>query len=120
MANPTEVVRTYLDALTTGSAGLGTARELLADDLEYHDPMMSVDSADELISQLEQLDAEHADIELVEMASGDGVVATLTSFAMPNGERVPFTQWFWVDEAKITRSRVIYDPRPFLELGAEM
>ncbi|MGD2101254.1 MAG: nuclear transport factor 2 family protein [Acidimicrobiia bacterium] len=120
MDNAAEIVRTYLDALTEGPAGLATARELLADDLEYHDPMMSVERADDLIAQLRQINAGNVDIELVELIPGDGVVASLTSFAMPNGERVPFTQWFWVEGAKITRSRVIYDPRPFLELGEQM
>lgn len=120
MTDPSDLVRTYMEALTSGSAGLATARELLADDLEYHDPMMTVDRADELIAQLEQLNAESADIRLVEMVAADGVVATLTDFAMPNGDRIPFTQWFWVDEGQITKSRVIYDPRPFLEMRAEM
>lgn len=120
MTDPAELVRTYLDALTSGPAGLATARELLADDLEYHDPLMAVDRADDLIAQLGQLDAGNADIELVELASGDGVVAVLTSFGMPDGDRVLFTQWFWVDGDEITRIRVIYDPRAFLELGADM
>lgn len=117
MTNPADLVTTYLEALTSGPAGLVAARELLADDLEYHDPLMAVDRADDLIAQLTLMSPETADIELVEVTDRDGVVAVLTTFGMPDGSRLPFTQWFWVEGGKITRSRVIYDPRPFLEMA---
>lgn len=117
MSDLTTLVREYLDALTAGPDGLAAARELLADDLDYHDPLLPITDADDLISRLEQLDPSTAAIELVEMAAGTDVVAVLTSFTMPMGEQVAFTQWFWIKDGKISRSRVIYDPRPFLALA---
>ena len=118
MTTPTEVVTEYLDSLALGPKGFGRARELLADDLEYHDILMSVDSADGLIAALEQLGTEDAPIELLEMAEGGNTVAVLTTFSLPTGP-VHFTQWFWVVDGRISRSRVIYDPRPFLEMNTD-
>ena len=31
---------------------------------------------------------------------------------------VQFCQWFWLVEGKIARIQVVYDPRPFLEMGS--
>ena len=47
-------------------------------------------------------------------------IAALTAFHLPDGSSVPFSQWFWIEEGKIAKIRVIYDPRPFLELAAEV
>ena len=119
MSGNVEVVRSYLDSLAAGPTGLAEARALLADELEYHDPLMTVGTADDLIGQLATLDTANADIEIQEMTEGPGVVAVLTSFGMPGGERLAFTQWFWVEDGRIVRSRVIYDPRPFLAAGQQ-
>lgn len=111
-----DVVTSYLDALATGRTGLPAARSLLADDLEYHDPLMAAAGADELIDRLGEVDTAGAPIEILEIVAGGDAVAVLTTFALPSGVPLHFTQWFWVIDGKITRSRVIYDPRPFLEM----
>ncbi len=116
MSSNTQLVVSYLDALAEGRDSLPRARELLSDDLDYHDPLMAVQSADELIAALDSLDPGGAPIDRIEIAENDSAVAVLTTFALPTGP-VFFTQWFWVDAGKIAKSRVIYDPAPFLEFG---
>lgn len=116
MSTNREIVTSYLDALATGPTGMPAARELLADDLEYHDALMGSAQADELIDQLRELDTSGAPIEILEIATAGDAVAVLTTFTLPSGAPLHFTQWFWVADGKITASRVIYDPRPFLEM----
>ena len=53
---------------------------------------------------------------MLAIATAGDAVAVLTKFTLPHGAPLHFTQWFWVTDGKITRSRVIYDPRPFLEM----
>jgi len=110
-----DIVTSYLDALAS-PGGLGRARDLLADDLEYHDALMGAADADELIDRLRELDTAGAPIEVLEIATGGATVAVLTTFTLPTGAPVHFSQWFWVTDAKISKCRVIYDPRPFLEM----
>ena len=115
----TEIVRRYQSSLMSDSDGLKVARSLLADDVDYHDPMMPIADADDLIAQLERLgplDPEAAT--LLEITDRGDVVATLTSFALPTGAEVLFSQWFWIADGRIAKTRVIYDPRPFFEMPA--
>ena len=113
-----ETVRTYLEALTAGPDGLTTARGLLADDLEYHDPMMPATTADGLIESLRSMAPHNSRIDLVEIVADGDVVASLTHFEMPDGSKVPFTQWFWLRSGLIQRSQVIYDTAAFRGPGA--
>lgn len=118
MSSNSDVVVSYLDALNEGRSGLDRARELLSDDLDYHDALMAVQSADELISALDSLDPGGAPIDRLEIAENASAVAVLTTFTLPTGP-VYFTQWFWVEGAQIVRSRVIYDPTSFLAMDPE-
>ena len=52
---------------------------------------------------------------MLAIATAGDAVAVPTKFALPDSAPLHFTQWFSVTDGKITRSRVIYDPRPFLE-----
>ena len=115
MKSNRQVVVDYLDAIAQGANGLVAARNLLADDLDYHDPLLPAATADELIDRLAELDTAAAPIEILEMASSDNTVAVLTEFTMPDDIVVNFTQWFWLRDGKIIKSTVIYDTRPFVE-----
>lgn len=112
-----ETVRTYLEALTAGPDGLTKARGLLADDLDYHDPMMPVTTADGLIESLRSMAPHESKIDLIEIVGDGDAVAALTHFEMPDGRAVPFTQWFWLESGLIQRSQVIYDTSAFRSLG---
>lgn len=117
MASNIDVVVAYLDALAASPPALGDARALLSDDLEYHDALMDAATADQLIAALEQVGTGGAPIERLEIAENGDAVAVLTTFALAPGNLVHFTQWFWIAGGRITASRVIYDPRPFLEFA---
>lgn len=113
MPDHTRLVRDYLEALHSGR--LARARELLADDLVYHDPMMTARDADDLIRQVEGFGGA-ANTEIREVVGQGDVVAALTTFRPPQAPAIPFSQWFRIGDGRITSIQVIYDPRPFLEM----
>jgi len=118
-ADNAQRIRDYLEALFSGPEGRARARAVLADDLEYHDPMMEARDADDLIEQIEAYgEGGGARNEIREVIADGSRVAALTAFHLPDGRSVSFSQWFWIEEGKIVKIRVIYDPRPFLEMVA--
>ena len=115
--NAIDTVRAYLDVATPGP-GLDPdkVRPLLADDYSVEDTLMGAASADEFVEKLRQAAAGGGGSAEVEAVVGDDeVVAALTRFEM-GPTHVMFTQWFWVQDGKLKKSRVIYDPRPFLAM----
>lgn len=118
-ADNTHRVRDYLEALFSGPEGRARARAVLADDLEYHDPMMEARDADDLIEQIEGYGEGGGERnEIREVITEGNRVAALTAFHLPDGSSVLFSQWFWIEDGKIAKIQVIYDPRAFLEMAA--
>ena len=116
--NAIETVRAYLEVATPGpDLKPDRVRPLLADDYVVDDALMGAASADAFVAQLRQAAAASGPgVGHVEAVVGnDEVVAALTRFTM--GEvTVLFSQWFWVRDGKLQRSKVIYDPRAFLAM----
>lgn len=119
MNQTTRLIRDYLEAVHGEPDGIGRARRLLADDLEYVDPLMSARDADDLVQQIEQSGGGGAETRIETVVGEDGVGAALTFFRLPGGDPIAFTQWFALEDGKIASIRTIYDPRPFLEMMNE-
>lgn len=114
MAN-IDVVRDYFDTFFSGPARHSDVRAFITGDFTFRGPMMSADSADEYVEQLRAMGDEmelYAEVrELV--ASGD-TVAVLVDVQGPTGT-IPYAQWFTMQNGRIARLDVVYDPRPFLD-----
>ncbi|MGD8496544.1 MAG: nuclear transport factor 2 family protein [Gemmatimonadales bacterium] len=115
MNDTIRLIRDYLEAVHGEPDGPARARRLLADDLEYVDPLMTARDADDLIRQIEQAGG-GAETRIEAVVGEGGVGAALTFFRMPGAEPIAFTQWFRIEDGKIASIRTIYDPRPFLEM----
>lgn len=114
-----EIVRNYLKSFFSGKVRHTEVRRLLTDDFEFRGPMMSAQSADEYVGQLEAMGDEmelYADVREI-IGQGDRVAA-LVDFQGPSGNMV-YSQWFTLREGKIARLEVVYDPRPFISGGGE-
>ena len=113
--NNINFIRDYFITFFNGKAQHSQVRSWLTDDFKLRDPMMSADSADEYVQQLQKLGNElemYADIKQI-AASGD-IIAALVEFQGPHGPML-YSQWFTLRDGKIANLQVIYDPRPFLD-----
>ena len=112
-----DIVRQYLEVATPGSLDPDRVRPLLADDYSVEDPLMPVSGADAFVDKLRSVAGTPGDAGgTVEAVVGDeGIVCALTRF-QAGPTTIWFSQWFWVEDGKIARSRVIYDPRAFLAM----
>jgi len=114
-----DIIQGYFKKFFSGKARHLEVRDLLTDDFTFRDPLMSADSADEYVEQLRSLGDEIEMYAEVREIVGEGdVVAALIDFQGPGGT-MQYAQWFTMRDGKIARLEVIYDPRPFLEMGAE-
>lgn len=108
------IVRRYFDELFSGRFRPSAAREWLADEFTFHDPLMKADSADDYVAKLRAV-ADELDLrgELLQVVGEGEEICAIVSFEGPAGP-MPYAHWFTLREGKIARLQVFYDPRPFL------
>jgi hypothetical protein len=112
-----EIIRNYFKKFFSGKARHSAVRNLLTDDFTFHDPLMTASSAEDYVQQLVGLGDElemYAEVRAI-VGEGDDVAA-LVDFSGPFG-KITYAQWFQMCAGKIAKLDVIYDPRPFLNMG---
>lgn len=112
-ADPRDAARTYLDSWRRRD--FDRLRTVLADDVSFRGVLGTADGAEDCLAGLRGM-AEHVmtDIDVQVMAvDGDDV---LTWFDLHNrmGDPVPTVNWSHVEDGRITRIRVTFDPRTLL------
>lgn len=111
-----QLVRDYLAVATPGRIDLERIRSFLADDVQIEDPLMTISGADDFIEALRSTGAGSGGMRsTVQDVIGDGDVIAARVLFEAGPMTVQFGQWFWIEDGKIARVQVIYDPRPFLE-----
>jgi hypothetical protein len=105
------VVETYFNAWKSND--FAAMRSVLADALDFVGPIDRFDSADAYQQAIRGLSQMKTDITVqVCLADGPDVVTwydLYTRIAPP----APVAEWSHVENGKITRVRVVFDPRPF-------
>jgi ketosteroid isomerase-like protein len=106
----------YFEKFFSGRARHSEVRDLLTDDFTFRGPLMSADSADDYVAQLQSLGDElEMHVRVRRLVASNDVVAALVDFEGPGGT-IPYAQWFTMRDGKISGLEVVYDPRPFLGL----
>ncbi|MQS12821.1 nuclear transport factor 2 family protein [Streptomyces kaniharaensis] len=107
-----EIAETYFAAWQAGD--FETLRGLLADDVDFAGALGTASGIDEALAGLKGLGQALEKIEVrVRVAEGDDVITWFdlcTSIAPP----APTANWMHVDNGKIARIRVTFDPRELL------
>src|SRR5579859_1540338 len=110
------VVETYFNAWKSND--FATMRSVLADALDFAGPIDRFDSADAYQQAIRGLSQMKTDITVhVCLADGPDVMTWYdlhTRIAPP----APVAEWSHVDNGKITRVPVVFDPRPFAAAAA--
>lgn len=109
-----ELVRNYLDVAVPGRVELERLRTFLADGVTIDDPLMSIEGADAFVAALAATPTGGEMAATVQEVVGHGDVVAARVLFEAGAMTVQFSQWFWIDDGRIERIQVVYDPRPFL------
>jgi ketosteroid isomerase-like protein len=110
-------VATYFDAWR--ARDFDTLRGVLDDDVTFVGPLGRADNADECLAGLRGLREILSDIAVERtFVDGDDVLTWFTLHTTVAGEVGPVVNWCHVENGKITRIRVTFDPRPLIDAGS--
>jgi predicted ester cyclase len=119
-SNTKKVVLSYLKALN--DQDFKVARSYLKDNMTFQAPIASHNSADAYFKENERLRSEYGikkvlyEVKKV-LVDGDDVCVF---FDFNIGSVILFASgWFQVENGKISSIRVVFDPRPIVELSAK-
>ena len=117
-----QLIMTYLEATTPGRTDLDKARSMLADDFTHTDPLVSAPSADAFVAAIRGYQDAGGNAPMPQTITASAVdkdtVAVLSELHVQPSVTVTYAHWYWVRGGKIARARIVYDPRPFLEMAS--
>jgi len=93
---------------------LDAYRALLADDADFAGPMGVAHGADECVEGMRGLAGMTTDVVVHQMQGDDTDVITWFDLHTAAAPACPVANWTHVENGKITRIRVAFDPRPLL------
>jgi hypothetical protein len=109
-----EIVMTYLQALIE-HRDFKTARSYLKDDVSYVSPLNSFDRVEPYLKYNESLHLPKPDIKKV-FIDGDDVCLLYEMTLTTPPVTFPVSFWAHVDGGKISSIKLVFDPRPFIQL----
>jgi hypothetical protein len=112
-AAPATLANTYIHAWL--GKDFGTLRGLLADDVTFSGPLATLDNAEDCVQGLRQLSQIVTDIVVHQQLSDDTDVITWFDLHTTVAPPIPTANWSHVEDGKITRIQVTFDPRPLAQ-----
>jgi hypothetical protein len=114
-ADPATIAATYIEAWK--AADVDRLRSILADDVSFRGPLAEVDGADEYAASIRGLFAatERIDVHNVWVDGED--VLTWFDLQLPGAPPTPVAQWCHVEDGRVKRVQVTFDPRGILAAG---
>ena len=100
---------TYFDAWQAGD--FDRLRSVLADDVHFAGPLGQVKGADDCLRGLQGLAQVMTGIDIRKVFTAGPDVLTWYDMATKVADPVPVANWMQVQDGKITRIRVAFDPR---------
>ena len=110
--DPAAVAATYFDAWQ--ARDFDRLRSVLADDATFRGPLGSADDADSCLAGLRGMAQGMDDLVVLRRFVDGPDVLTWFDLHMTGAEPMPTANWSHVEDGKITRIRVTFDPRPVL------
>jgi hypothetical protein len=111
--NPAAIARAYFDAWK--SQDFATFRSLLADNVEFIGPLAHLHNADDCVTGIKGMSQMIADIVVHKIVADDSDAITWFDLHTKDGLTLPTANWSHVENGKITRIRVTFDPRPLTQ-----
>lgn len=111
-ATPIAVAERYFAAWR--AKDMDAYRRLLADDADFAGPMGRAQGADDCVEGMRGLASMTADVVVHKMIDDGTDVITWFDLHTADAPPCPVANWTHVEDGKITRIRVTFDPRPLL------
>jgi limonene-1,2-epoxide hydrolase len=113
MTDPRDVATTYFESWK--GKDFDTLRSLLRDDVTFRGPLGVANSADECVAGLQKMAEGMSDLIVLKMAADGNDVLTWFDLHMKGAPVAPTVNWQHIEDGKIARIRVTFDPRAILE-----
>lgn len=107
---PETIANTYIAAWM--EKDFPALRAILADDVTFTGPFAQLDNAEDCIQGLRQMSGIVTDIVVREQLADDTDVITWFDLHTTVAPPIPTANWSHVENGKITRINVTFDPRP--------
>lgn len=107
-----DIARSYFAAWR--SKDLQAYRALLADDADFAGPMGQAHGADECVDGMRGLASITTDVVVQKMIGDESDVVTWFELHTAGASPCTVANWTHVEDGKITKIRVTFDPRPLL------
>jgi len=118
MANANKIVSDYQQAL--GKGDFAAARKLLHDNLSFHGPIDTFDSAEPYLESLKKLNPIIQRIDMKRTFADGNDVCLLYDMVTNTPAGTQFiAEWYQVKGDKIASVRVVFDARPFAAMFAK-
>jgi hypothetical protein len=110
---PAQIAATYFESWK--ARDFGTLRSLLADDCTFAGPLGTAEDGDACLKGFQGLREALDDIVVDKIVADDDDAITWYALHLKSGATVTVANWSHVEGGEITRIRVTFDPRPFLD-----
>ena len=112
---PIELATTYFDSWR--EKDFETFRGILASDATFRGPLGTADGADELVAGIEGMSQITTAIEVERMIADGPDVLTWFRLHTKVADPTPVANWIHVEDGKVARVRVTFDPREIVAGG---
>jgi hypothetical protein len=109
---PKETMRRYFE--TWNARDFGAFERQLADDMSFAGPLGTTDGPAETRRGIERMSKLMDRAEIITMVADGADVITWFHLHVPDADPLPVANWARVEDGKIRRVRVTFDPRPLL------
>lgn len=110
--NPRDVTATYFDSWK--AKDFAALRSILDDGVTFRGPLGSANNAEECIARMKKLSERVTGIAVLKVADDGNDVMTWFDLYL-DGAPTPTVNWQHIEDGKIARIRVTFDPRAILE-----
>lgn len=114
-AEPAAIANTYMRAWI--EKDFPALRAILADDVTFTGPFAQLDNAEDCVQGLRQMSRIVTDIVVHEQLADETDVITWFDLHTAVAPPIPTANWSHVENGRITRIRVTFDPRPLVPPG---
>jgi SnoaL-like domain len=114
-AGPATLANAYIGAWV--EKDFAALRAILADDVSFSGPFAQLDNAEDCIEGLRQMSRIVTDIVVHEQLADDNDVITWFDLHTTVAPPISTANWSHVENGKITRIHVTFDPRPLAPPG---
>ncbi|QTD38079.1 nuclear transport factor 2 family protein [Polaribacter batillariae] len=114
--NTKQIVQNYLDIFFGEKFNPEKLTPLLTEDFHFQGPMMTANSLKEFITNLKTFGSEiKMDSEIFRLVAEKNTVVAHYDFLLPNGRRVPASEWYEIEGEKISKMFLFCDSKLFFD-----